>query len=513
MGMGLKDARSLLDDEAPQPSLPAESAVVQHNGNTAGPPTPQQVDADRAELHRREQVLRVTSNSIAAVLTADSVKDGLPHVMQQIAQVLRIDRMMVIEAPRRADLSDLHKLYYVWIAPGAPPLVDPSDLTARDDEERNAEADWTGPLYEGKVAFGSQRTSPPVLRRVLARLNVISVLLIPIMIRGKRWGQIAFDDCSNERDWTTDEISTLRLFADVIGVAITRERSREELLEAQNELVTTARQAGMAEIANNVLHNVGNVLNSVNLSAGLIGGRIRDSKAQGLAKAVQLMNEHATDLGDFLTRDKRGKAFPVYLNKLVAVLAEERQSITVELGSLTKGIDHIKEIVATQQSYSGATSLIEPVQIKELIEDALSMNDASMARHQIAIIKEFADVPLLLLDKHLVLQILVNLISNAKHAMNGVSDRTHQITLRVSIAEFPDESRLTIRVEDNGEGIAPENLTRLFAHGFTTRKNGHGFGLHSCALAAKEMNGTLTAHSDGSGRGAAFTLELPVKVS
>jgi two-component system NtrC family sensor kinase len=291
-----------------------------------------------------------------------------------------------------------------------------------------------------------------------------------------------------------------------------QERTRE-LQGAQSELVTTARRAGMAEIANNVLHNVGNVLNSVNVSAGLIGGRMRDSKAQGLAKAVQLINEHTTDLPDFLTRDERGKAFPGYLNKLVAALAEEKQSIADEFGSLIKGIDHIKDIVATQQSYSGPTSLIEPVQIKDLMEDALSMNAASMARHQITVIKEFADVPLLLLDKHLVLQILINLIGNAKHAMDGVSDRSHQITLRVNIAEPPDEPRLTIRVEDNGEGIGPENLARLFAHGFTTRKNGHGFGLHSCALAAKEMNGTMTAHSDGSGRGAAFTLELPVKVA
>jgi signal transduction histidine kinase len=291
-----------------------------------------------------------------------------------------------------------------------------------------------------------------------------------------------------------------------------QERTRE-LHEAQSELVTTARKAGMAEIANNVLHNVGNVLNSVNVSADLICGRMRDSKAQGLARAVQLINEHATDLPDFLTRDERGKALPGYLNKLVAALAEEKQSITDELGSLTRGIGHIKAIVATQQSYSGATSLIEPVQIEDLMDDALSINAASMARHQITVIKEFADVPLLLLDKHLVLQILTNLIGNAKHAMNGVSDRSHQITLRVNIAEPPDEPRLTIRVEDNGEGIEPENLARLFAHGFTTRKNGHGFGLHSCALAAKEMNGTMTAHSDGSGRGAAFTLELPVKVA
>jgi PAS domain S-box-containing protein len=288
-----------------------------------------------------------------------------------------------------------------------------------------------------------------------------------------------------------------------------RKKAEAELEHVHKQLADASRQAGMAEIANNVLHNVGNVLNSVNVSAGLIGGKIRDSKDRGLAKVVQLMNEHAADLGDFFARDAKGKALPGYLNKLVAALAAEKHSIATELESLTKSIDHIKDIVATQQSYSGATSLVESVQIKDLMEDALRINAASIARHRIAVIREYADVPLLLLDKHLVLQILTNLIGNARHAMDGVPDRLHQITLRTQICGPADELRLTIRVEDNGEGIAPQSLARLFTHGFTTRRNGHGFGLHSCALAAKEMHGTISAHSDGPGQGAVFTLELP----
>jgi ligand-binding sensor domain-containing protein/signal transduction histidine kinase len=288
------------------------------------------------------------------------------------------------------------------------------------------------------------------------------------------------------------------------------ELANKQMRQAQDTLVTTARQAGMAEIANNVLHNVGNVLNSVNVSAALIGSKLRESRSAGLAKAVNLMKEHAADLGTFITLDERGKALPAYLNKLATALAQEKQGIAEELDSLTRSIDHIKEIVATQQSYSGVTSVIEPVQVKDLLEDALRMNAGSIAHHQINIVKEFADVPLVLLDKHLMLQILINLIGNAKHALNGGSQRPHQIKLKVDVAESTDTPRLRIRVEDNGEGIAPENLTRLFAHGFTTRKNGHGFGLHSCALAVKEMKGSITAFSDGLGLGAAFVLELPI---
>jgi ligand-binding sensor domain-containing protein/signal transduction histidine kinase len=288
------------------------------------------------------------------------------------------------------------------------------------------------------------------------------------------------------------------------------ELANKQMRQAQDTLVTTARQAGMAEIANNVLHNVGNVLNSVNVSAGLICAKLRDSKSAALAKAVNLMNEHASDLGSFITADERGKALPGYLNKLVAALAQEKQGIAEELDSLTKSIDHINEIVATQQSYSGVSSVIEPVQVKDLLEDALRMNAGSIAHHQISIIKEFAEVPLVPLDKHLMLQILINLIGNAKHALNGGCQLPHHIKLKLDIAEVTNKLRLRIRVEDNGEGIAPENLTRLFAHGFTTRKNGHGFGLHSCALAVKEMRGSITAFSDGLGRGAAFVLELPI---
>ena len=199
-----------------------------------------------------------------------------------------------------------------------------------------------------------------------------------------------------------------------------------------------------------------------------------------------------------------------YLTKLVAALVAEKQAIAKELDSLTKSIDHINEIVAAQQSYSGATSVVEPVQITELLEDALRINAGAIERHQITVVREYAELPVLVLDKHLVLQILVNLIGNSGQAMQAMPAREHELKLRAEIFEVAESRRLRICVEDNGEGIAQAHLPRLFTHGFTTRKNGHGFGLHSCALAAKEMQGAIAAHSDGPGHGAIFTLELPV---
>ncbi|WP_339482805.1 MULTISPECIES: DAHL domain-containing protein [unclassified Pseudomonas] len=284
----------------------------------------------------------------------------------------------------------------------------------------------------------------------------------------------------------------------------------QELKEAERELVDAARMAGMAEIATNVLHNVGNVLNSVNISAELVTRKLRNSKTLGLTKAVKMMNEHAEDLGQFITLDEKGRLLPRYFNELVDSIAAEQAVLIDELAQLTKSIDHIKEIVTTQQTYAGAARLIEPLNVSNLFEDALRMNSGALSRHHVTVIKEYQDVPAIMGDKHRLLLILINLISNAKIAMSHISEHPREMTLGIRIL---DETTLCLSVKDRGEGIAPENLARIFNHGFTTRKDGHGFGLHSCALAAVEMNGRLYVHSDGPGQGALFTLEVPLELA
>lgn len=287
------------------------------------------------------------------------------------------------------------------------------------------------------------------------------------------------------------------------------ERTRQ-LKDTQSELMDTARQAGMAEIATNVLHNVGNVLNSVNISADLVSRKLRSSKALGLGKAMQLINEHLHDLGHFFSADDKGKLLPGYLNQLAEAIAVEQQGLIDELAQLSKSVDHIKDIVSTQQSYAGANSLMEPLVVSELLEDALRMNSGALTRHHVSVIKEYGNVPLIMGDKHRLLLILINLISNAKYAMAGVSNHARNMTLKATVV---NNETLQISVKDEGEGIPAQNMTRIFAHGFTTRKDGHGFGLHSCALAAVEMNGHLTAHSDGPGTGATFVLQLPLTLA
>lgn len=296
---------------------------------------------------------------------------------------------------------------------------------------------------------------------------------------------------------------THELQAEVAG----HQRAREELTEAQQRLIQTSRQAGMAEVATSVLHNVGNVLNSVSVSAEIVAGKVRQSRAGGLKTVAMLLREHAHDLPAFLTHDPRGKELPDYLLKLIEHLAEPQPGILQELEALRKNIEHIKEIVATQQRHARGSGVMETLSVTELVEEALRINAAGFGRHEVQLIKELPTLPPVVTDRHQVLQILVNLVNNAKHALSQVAGEKRLI---VRTALNGTEC-VRIEVLDNGIGIAPENLTRIFQHGFTTKTDGHGFGLHSGVLAAKELGGRLTVHSDGLGRGAVFTLELPVQ--
>jgi two-component system, NtrC family, sensor kinase len=285
-----------------------------------------------------------------------------------------------------------------------------------------------------------------------------------------------------------------------------RKRAQAEVQELHNRLMDASRRAGMAEVATGVLHNVGNVLNSVNVSANLIRDQLRESKVGGLAKAVEMMLAQGEALGRFLQEDAKGRQLPSYLGKLSEHLAAQQRILSDELLRLTGNIEHIKEIVQLQQSYGKTIGVIQHLRPQDVMEEALRLNAAGLQRHTVEVERHFSDLPEMPIDRHKVLQILVNLIANAKQAIEEFNPPRRTITVTV---EGDHQTGLRFIVQDNGIGIPEDNLKRIFGHGFTTKKDGHGFGLHSCANAAKEMKGTLTVSSPGIGQGATFTLTLP----
>jgi len=290
----------------------------------------------------------------------------------------------------------------------------------------------------------------------------------------------------------------------------TEGRKKIEALVAENR-VRNARTAGMAEVASGVLHNVGNALNSVNVSVSMISERLRASKLGGLAKATALIKSNSATLASFLTENPKGQRLPDYLEKLALQLAQDERAMINELTGLQAGVAHITAIVGAQQTLAKSGTAVEttePVTPQAVVEEALRLALLAPDREALNVVTRFEPAPPLQLDRHRLIQILVNLIRNANQAMQqkASSERT------LSLSTSTHDGKLRFVVRDTGIGISPETRLKIFSHGFTTRSDGHGFGMHASACTAMEMHGTLDCHSDGLGHGAIFTIEVPLDV-
>lgn len=312
--------------------------------------------------------------------------------------------------------------------------------------------------------------------------------------------------------WTVSSMLPLRYDSgEIFGVLtiskdITAAKLMEQELEKTNrELLEMSRLAGMAEAATGVLHNVGNVLNGVNVSSNLIAQALRKLKVDQLGKLCAMLRQNADGMSDFMA-SSQGRHVIDFLEAFQRDLAANQTQMLNEVSSLEQGVGHIKEIVSIQQSYATMRGLVEHIEMSEVVEDALKMSQGAFLRHGVKLRRAFEPMPKITGERGKILQILHNLLRNAKHAVDESSTIEKTIEVRI---EAGSAGMVRVIVKDNGVGIHPQNLTRIFAQGFTTRKSGHGFGLHSAANAAKEMRCSLTAQSEGPGTGASFILELP----
>lgn len=275
------------------------------------------------------------------------------------------------------------------------------------------------------------------------------------------------------------------------------------------QTVKLARQTGMAAVASNVLHNIGNILNNITTSASLIEEHIKKSKLTDLNKISELLTLHQHDLSHFMTLDPRGSQLPIYLKTLAIYWQKEQDLLTKELALLTQQIQYIKDIIATQQKFSGPTNFEEIVSITTVLHEALTVVNIDYTHHKIKIKKNYAPLKPVRIDRIKLLQILINLIRNAKDSLKEAENKNKLLSINLHLK---NKDNFLIQIKDNGIGIPAENLEKIFLHGFTTKKLGHGFGLHASALSAEEMGGTLQVNSAGLGQGATFNLELPYKL-
>ena len=304
----------------------------------------------------------------------------------------------------------------------------------------------------------------------------------------------------------------VKLEADLVSLNQTldnkvKERTAE-LNELNEKIGTIARQAGMAEVASGMLHNVGNVLNSVNVSAVLINELRKKSKSKKLKPVVELLKQHQDDIADYLSSDEQGKNIPEFLAALSDELTREDERMSVELQDLMNNINHVKNIIHTQQSYTGNYGVMEKVKISELVDDALKINAQGMSQNNIEVVKEYEAIPLLNIDKHKYLQIIINLLSNAKFSLIESAKENKKIVISIRV----ENDQLFIEVKDNGLGICKEDINKLFEFGFTKRKGGHGNGLHNCSIVANTLKGRISVYSDGLGKGARFVFVSPLSL-
>jgi signal transduction histidine kinase len=275
----------------------------------------------------------------------------------------------------------------------------------------------------------------------------------------------------------------------------------EHLKSTRNQLVESAHLAGMAEIATDVLHNVGNTLNSVNVSASMIDQGLKRQRVDLLSQASQLL-KNQPDLPLFLA-SATGQRFPDFLDGLARNFEESSALLRQECLVLQERIDNIRETVSSQQKYA-SLGFEEDLDVNGLLRDSLRVLQDGITARGISVALDLAECPLIASQKSRLFQVFINLIKNGIEALEEAPARQLHLSTRVN------PPFLQVEVADTGCGIPGAHLGRLFSYGFTTKRDGHGFGLHFCANAASELGGSLQAFSEGEGRGARFVLTLPL---
>lgn len=412
---------------------------------------------------------------------------------QELARRESLFRLIFEHAPvgiswKRADLGSVYHLnptYRRILDLPADTLTDYtllSDLVHPDDAHRQAE-------MHRLIASGLSDSYEIEERFVLPSGRVV-------------WGSLSVAVIRDPEGRIVQDIGILE---DITA----RKDAEQELANTYKNLVEASRMAGMAEVATGVLHNVGNVLNNLNVSAGVLATRVAQSKVEAVRKLSALLDEHSGNLAEFFAHDPKAQFVPGFVDSVAKNLLQDRDWVLQEIAAMQKNIDHIKDIVAMQQGYATVISVVETLDAPALFDEALRISATTIDNDHIKLNREFLPLPAITVEKSKVLQILINLIRNAKIACGeagGQNGAEPAVTLRLEPA---GGERVKFIVRDNGIGIPAKNLTCIFGYGFTTRPNGRGFGLHSSALAAAEIGGSLKAESEGPGRGATFTLELP----
>jgi PAS domain S-box-containing protein len=294
---------------------------------------------------------------------------------------------------------------------------------------------------------------------------------------------------------------------EIVGtVGIARDITERKRLNTA--LNTASRLGGMAEVAIGVLHNVGNAINSVNVSTSLVGEKLQSKPMKLWARGIELLSAHKDDLVRFLTDDPAGKALVQALPGLAASIAREQQEMIAEIDGVRHHLGQVMQTIQLREEYARVTSVVEKCSLDQVIDEALSFVIERCRELGVQVKTEVDEMLDLIQDRNQIVQILANLLRNAVDALADADRPEKQIAV---VGHRCGEQRFRIEVSDNGGGIPEADQPGIFRYGFTTKRGGHGFSLHNASTVAHAMGGALTFSSAGSGRGSVFCLELPLQ--
>lgn len=301
----------------------------------------------------------------------------------------------------------------------------------------------------------------------------------------------------------TEEASSLLVIAHGLLPVQGSELSESELNKKLGQL---AYQAGIGQVATGVLHNVGNILNSINIGTQNLAEMVKDSKIPQLLKANALLRANLHQLQNFVETHPSGQLLPEYYQRVGRFLAHDNKNMITELNELQAHINLVKELIATQQDYAKLDLSRKRLNLAGLIDDAITIELLSLQKHDVTVKKDYKISPRIFADNSKILHVFLNLIKNAKEAM--IASARKERILEIDI-EATENGGCLVIIRDNGVGVSQSKLQQMFQYGFTTKLEGHGFGLYTSLRAMQELGGAISAHSEGPGQGTEFRLTFP----
>ena len=335
------------------------------------------------------------------------------------------------------------------------------------------------------------------------------VMVMAIELRGSIEGLLLLENYDRPDAFRNSDIEKLKRFRDHATTAVAKADLLAELAakakrlkDTQQLLMENAHQAGMAEVAANVLHNIGNALNSINTSTEVIHGIHQESPFPLLEKIAHLMRMHQSDIDSFFTQDATGKKVPPALIEVTQSLHKVHSSIGQEIQVLQNHLKRLRQVVNAQQEYVAIDGAVFEGHVSACLEEALQIERTILEEKQIQVVRKYDDLPIIKIQKSKLLRVLVHLINYSAQAMGHCPKRVMALHLRQS------HHQVFIRIQDSSEILSREKLRTLFHQDFSGDSQTQHWSLHYCATAATEMGGNLQAesHSDG----CVFTLTLPI---